>query len=141
MQSPKTPSASIIPFSPQPTIEPKYPKHKMHDGLDPVRVKDPIFINLDDDIDENVIHDENVTPVHSDSEYEYVDVDNHLSNEFSKALILAPRQEQRGLGHEHSPCLDLVIAPSAVLDVPPLACFLPSRNIDQQDRGVDDVLD
>lgn len=87
------------------------------------------------------MHDENVTPLASDSEYELVDVDNHLSNEFSKALILAPRQEQRGLEHEHSPCLDLVIAPSAVLDVPPLACSLPSRNIDQQDRGVDDVLD
>ena len=77
-------------------------------------------------MDENVIHDENVTPLAFDSEYEYVDVDNHLSNEFSKALILAPRQEQRGLEHEHSPCLDLVIAPFAMFDVPPLACFPPS---------------
>lgn len=113
----------------------------MHDGLDPVRIKDPIFINLDDDIDENAIHDENATSLAFDSEYELVDIDNHLSNEFSKALILAPRQEQCGLEHEHCPCLDLVIAPSVVLNVPPLACSLPSRNIDQQDRGVDDVLD
>ena len=92
-------------------------------------------------MDENVIHDENVTPRASDNEYEYVDVDNHLSNEFSKALILAPRQEQRGFEHEHSPCLDLMIAPSIVFDVPPLACFSPSQNIDQQDQGVDDMLD
>lgn len=113
----------------------------MHDDFDLVHVKEPIFINLDDDIDENVTHDESVTPCASYGEYEYVDVDNHLSNEFSKALILAPRQEQCGLEHEHSPCLDLVIAPSVVLDVLPLACFPPSQNINQQDRGVDDVLD
>lgn len=107
----------------------------MHDGFNFVCVKEPIFINLDNDMDENV------TPHAFDSEYEYVDVDNHLSNKFSKALILAPRHEQHGLEHENSPCLDLVIAPSAILDVPPLACFLPSQNIDQQDQGVDDVLD
>ena len=92
-------------------------------------------------MDENVIHDENVTLFASNSEYEYVDVDNHLSIEFSKALILTPRNEQSDLAHEHSPCLDLVMAPSIVLNITPLTCFSPSQNSGQQDQKMDVMLD
>lgn len=97
-----------------------------------MQVRVPILINIDDYMDENVVHNYNNTLDAFDSEYEYVDVDNHLTVEFSKSLILAPKNEQSDLAHEHSPCLDLVIAPSIVLNVFPLAFPLPSQNSDQQ---------
>lgn len=105
------------------------PNHKLHktcDGFTPIHVHAPLSINLDEEMSENVIHDGNTTPNASDSDYEYVDVDKHLSIEFSQTLILTPRIEQSDLPHEHSPCLDLVIAPSSMLNVAPLACCSPS---------------
>lgn len=75
LQSPEIPSTSIAPFSPQPELELKSPKHKIHDDFDVVRVKEFVFINLDDDVNENVINDESVTSLDVDNECKYDDID------------------------------------------------------------------
>lgn len=129
MQYPRTPTIDMIPFSPKQDVEPKPPNRKLQntcDSFTSIHVRAPLSINLDEEIGGNVIHDGNTNPNASDSDYKYIDVDKHLSSEFSKALILAPRIEQSDLAHENSPYLDLVMAPAVVLNVSPLACCPPS---------------
>lgn len=119
----------MIPFSPKQDVQTTSPNHKLHktcDGFTPIHVLSPLALKFDKEMGENVIHNGNTTPNASDSEYEYVDVDKHLSNEFSQTLILAPRIKQSDLQHKNCPCLDLVIAPSILLNIVPMACFSPS---------------
>lgn len=125
ISSPKTPTAEMISFSPKQDVQPNSTRRKMfktNNGSSSIPIKAPILINLGEEIGENVVNDENVDPNISDDEYEYVDVDNDLFAKFSRALILAPSNEQSDSALEHGPCLEIVIAPSIVLNVAPLAC-------------------
>lgn len=47
-----------------------------------VHVKDPIFINLDEEMDKNDVHVNNADGNNLNDEYELVDVDNKSSKQF-----------------------------------------------------------
>lgn len=125
----KNPNVNMIPLvqpSPNPREEaqPKSPRRKMikkNNGSCSIPIKDPIFI-LDEEMDENDVHANNVDD--NDEEYEYVDVDNNLSKQFSQELILAPSNRHSDLSLEHGRCLELVVAQSTMLEIAPLAYCL-----------------
>lgn len=91
-------------------------------------IKDPIMINLDDDINSN-----NVDTNDFDDIYEIIEINRDLSLRFSKSLIIAPSEKQNESSLKHGLYLELIVASSTVPFVAPLASCTPSLKYVEKD--------
>lgn len=92
---------------------------------------------MDDYVDAN----NNVHSSDFDDMYEFIEINYDLSLRFFKALILDTSDEQSNPLLENGPHVELIVAPSTILNFSPLASCPLSLNDVKKAWEVDDFLD